>query len=776
MMTKWRYYCLIVLCGCLPLTALAERFWGTVRDAQSNVPLPQVEIKDLYGKVLAHTDEEGLFSVEVSAKKLEIVAFLQGYAQKKVVLAAEKQQDLRLSPLSTSLKTLTVTAVRERRGNNAFTYSVNDVRGIANLTGELDVMRYMQVMPGVSQGMEGGMGFYVRGAGNGNNRVELDGVTISAPTHLFGLFSTFQADIVDKLTFQMGGISAASGDLTSSLLKIETPKPSMDKYKTSFSLSPLMAGASVQGYVVKNKLSFHVAGRSSLLYPEFLLLKTIIGKDNISGSFEPQVQDGYAKLYWQVNRKHAVEMMLYGSHDYLDYQPEYIDKYAQVYGSKMRWDNSLSKLQWNFNPSPQTRLVTTAYLSGFSSLQEGREVTPTGLGQGAAVGSVKNERGVRSQLFTQLGKIALNGGVDLRNQLFRPALQTTFLDAKRSRAKDVNYTTSQTSLFTEAEYKDERYKLKGGLRYTLYKDAAEQSSHYLDVRLHSSTFLTKNAGVEVTFDRLSQFQHSLEGLPVGWALDLVVPASQTLRPELSHQFYAGGFWGNDTYYATLGAYYRNLSNVVRYKSLLNLFVVQNVSWKQDVTQGEGRSYGLELWLEKRKGRWTGSFAYTLSRTTRQFELVNDGEAFPFKLDRTHNLNLQAQCLVKANEHSEQRFNTSVYFSSGNNMTVPQSTYIAEDLPYWNTETGAIYGNLYHYHAQTRTQMSKVNAYRLDNYLRVDVGYSLMWKHRKWNHELTFSVYNLLMRNNPYLVFHEDEKWKQLSLLSLVPSIRWEVHF
>ena len=92
MMTKWRYYCLIVLCGCLPLTALAERFWGTVRDAQSNVPLPQVEIKDLYGKVLAHTDEEGLFSVEVSAKKLEIIAFLQGYAQKKVVLAAARPQ------------------------------------------------------------------------------------------------------------------------------------------------------------------------------------------------------------------------------------------------------------------------------------------------------------------------------------------------------------------------------------------------------------------------------------------------------------------------------------------------------------------------------------------------------------------------------------------------------------------------------------------------------------------------------------------------------------
>jgi hypothetical protein len=775
MMNRLRYYYLILLC-CLPLTALAEHFEGVVRDAHSRVPLPKVEILSHQGKVLTQTDSIGRFELEQEAEQLEIIVFLQGYAQKKVVIKTGGVHDISLSPLGKSLSTLTVTAVRERRGNNAFTYSTNEVKGIATLTGETDVMRYMQVLPGVAQGMEGGMGFYVRGGGNGNNRVELDGVTISAPTHLFGLFSTFHADIVDKSTFQMGGISAASGDLLSSLLKIETPKPNLERYQLSASLSPLMVGASLQGYLVKHKLSFQLAGRSALLRPEYLLAKKIAGAENVSGDFNPQVQDGYAKLFWAIHPKHSLEMMLYGSHDQLKYEPE-IEDYTTSNSIHLGWDNSVAKLQWNYQPTLGTRLVTTAYSSKFTSIQEQREFTIRGLSGGMGLGSEKYERAIRSQLFTRWRSIAINGGVDVRALSFKPAMQKTYLNHYDAIVRQSDYRTSQSSLFTEAEYQDTRYKLKGGLRYTFYKDAAKHPSHHLDVRLQGSTFLTRNAGVEVTFDRLSQFQHSLEGLPVGWALDLMVPASQQLPTELSHQYYVGGFWGNDTFYATLGGYYRHLSHIATYKSLLNLFAVHNVSWEEDVAAGKGASYGLELWLEKRKGRWTGSMAYTLSRTTRQFAEINRGLRFPFKFDRTHNLNVQSQYLLKASERREQRFHTGLYFSSGHNMTIPVATYSAEDLPFWETtSSSSTHNHLYSFHANYRTQMSKVNEYRVANYLRLDVGYSVLWKRRTWQHELTFSLYNVLNRKNPYLVFHEEDRWKQLSLLSIIPSIRWELRF
>ena len=180
----------------------------------------------------------------------------------------------------------------------------------------------------------------------------------------------------------------------------------------------------------------------------------------------------------------------------------------------------MAKLQWNYQPTLETRLVTTAYSSKFTSIQEQREFTIRGLSGGMGLGSEKHERAIRSQLFTRWRSIAINGGVDVRALTFKPAMQKTYLNHYDAIVRQSDYRTSQSSLFTEAEYQDNRYKLKGGLRYTYYTDAAKHSSHHLDVRLQGSTFLTRNAGVEVTFDRLSQFQHSLEGLPVGWGTRL----------------------------------------------------------------------------------------------------------------------------------------------------------------------------------------------------------------------------------------------------------------
>lgn len=752
------------------------RFSGVVRDKSTLTPLSHVELRSVQGKVLAQTDAQGHFVIEEEKQLLDVVVFLRGYAQQRITLH-HQDTEVFLTRLGKQLETVTITAVREKRGNNIFTYSPNEVKHIATLAGETDIMRYMQVLPGVSQGMEGGMGFYVRGAGNGNNRVELDGVPITAPTHLFGLFSTFPADIVEKSTFQMGGISAASGDLLSSLLKVETPRPDLQHYHAAASVSPLMLGGSVQGYLFKKgHLSFQLAGRTSLLRPEFLLTRLILGKENVEGDFNPQVQDGYAKLFWKIHPKHTLEMMVYGSHDKLAYEPNYVPD-EENFGFSLGWDNSVAKLQWNYSPSSTWRWSTMAYNSNFTSLQQQQQKTFHGLQGGLSLGAEKRERAVRSQLFGQLGHIVFNGGIDARWQQFHPVMQKVYLNLFHSVEQRNDYATTLSSAFAEGEYTDHTYKLKAGLRYTLYNNAQSASSHHLDVRLQGSAFLTPHAGVEVTFDRLTQFQHSIEGLPLGWALDLLVPASSSLPPELSHQAYAGGFWGNDDWYATLGAYYRHLQRVTSYQSLLNLFSVHNVSWEEDVVSGKGASYGMELWIEKRRGRWTGSLAYTLSRTTRQYAGLNHGASFPFKFDRTHNLNVQAQYLVRDSEKKAQHFNAALYFSSGHNMTVPVSVYQSADLPYWETMgISNLHNDLYDYHSSYRTEMSSINGYRLRPYFRIDVGYSFLWKHRTWHHELTLSLYNVLNQKNPYLVFHEDGAWKQLSLLSIVPSIRWEVHF
>ena len=675
------------------------------------------------------------------------------------------------------LKEVTVMGYRVNRGNNSFTYTPKDIGKILTLTGEPDVMRMLQILPGISQGMEGGMGFYVRGAGNGNSRVELEGVPISAPTHLLGIFSTFPSDIVDRSTFQMGGFDASSGDYLSSLLKIETLTPETSHHHSSLSISPLMLGGSVEGYMVKDRLSFQVAGRTSLLGTEYKLLNRMLSEDNrISGGISPQIQDLYGNIYWRISPCHGMKVMLYGSHDYFDYNSEEAELSQSAAAFQLGWDNRVTQVKWIYDSSNNFKIQTSAYYTSFKNNRKSETIDIDYNRQGVLLGSEEREYTLRSQLTTILRSVLVNVGVDYRYQMCSPIKQNILIDAVREASNQTLYHTSIVSLFGEGVVQSEKYKLKGGLRYNLFLDDIHQAHYDVDIHLLGSTFLTHQIGLEATFDRLTQFRHTLEGLPVGWALDLRIPASNAFPPEVSNQFYLGAFGGNSDIYASVGGYFKFLNNLTSYNSFLNQFSTSNISWEEDLLSGKGESYGLELWVEKRNSRWTGSLAYTLSGTTRRFEGINGGNPYPFKFDRPHNINIQSQYVTFQSNSREQHANVALYLSSGNNLTIPLQSYEGIELPYWSTRgRGGIYvPPMQEYHATVRTQMSSVNGYRLSPYIRVDAGYTFLWQRGNRKNELTLSVFNLLNRKNPYLIFYEKGLWKQLSILPIVPSIRWKM--
>lgn len=768
-------YCILSILLLMFLSVKAQQFAATVKDKQTNSALENVSV--VYdGKEVAATNSSGFFSFVLPAnqKTLRVLLYGYGYQKKQITLNADADTIIYLEPLSQKLGEVTVTTYRAKRGNNTFTYTSADVKNIITVAGETDIMRYMQILPGVSQGMEGGMGFYVRGAGSGNSRVELDGIPIVAPTHLFGLFSTFHSDIVEKSVFQMGGISAASGNLLSSLLQIQTVTPRKDKYGGSVSVSPLMLGGALQGYILKNKLSFQLAARTSLLKPEFELLKKIT---DVSGEFTPQIQDFYTKLHWEINPRQSLNALLYASHDYFSYIPEPEENSTNT-DLAFGWDNRAAKLLWTYTVNDRIKTETSAYYTHFNAKQRRREYSKAPKTQyGILFGSDKKEVALSHRLVYEKDFLSTNAGIDYRKQRFRPVVQKIALSSENEVNKTQSYNTSITSLFLESEYgKEYRYKLKGGLRYNLFESGGKKHSDF-ETRFYSSVFLTSNIGVEATYDFLTQFQHTLEGLPVGWALDLIVPATDKFRPEKSSQYYIGAFAGNANYHLTLGVYYKQLRNLTSYKSLLNQFSPQNVSWEEDVVQGKGTSYGLEMWIEKRNGRLTGSLAYTLSRATRQYAEINRGNPFPFKFDRPYNLNLQLQYVTAKTSKSQHSCNLSLYLSSGNKTTIPVSSYKSEELPFWNLRTGGIYVPPQEdYHASVRTEMSAMNDYALPAYFRIDAGYKILFKGRKRDSELSLSVFNILNRRNPYLVFYEKGKWNQLSLLPVIPSVNWRMIF
>lgn len=762
---------------------VAQSYQGVVRDGETGHSLPRVILRTDRGRYLAETNSTGHFAFDYEADSLSAVLFAEGYRQRIVQLRAGSRGEFTLLPFGSELEEVTVTSLRTSRGNSSFDYTPADAKKIVTVLGEADPLRYLQVLPGVSPGMEGGLSYFVRGAGNSNNRVELDGVPVMAPTHLFGFFSVFPSDVLAKSTFQMGGITASSGDFLSSLLRLETHQRQAQRYTGSISLSPIVLGGSLRGPIVKNKLSIQVAGRTSLLRQEFLLLKSILGRDKETGEeqikddFNPQVQDLYAKLYWAISPQHTLDVLIFGSHDYFDYKPKVDDSQGIFSRVTLSWDNRLAKLRWQYTPSALLRFETLAYYSDFRSDQGNVQLSNDPKAQRQFFGAKHLEQALQSQFVAELTGIQLSGGLSLRLREHHPLIRLAGVGSEGQSGDHEVIRSQLYSAFAEGSYQTSTYSLKGGLRYDAYRDGGKNLLHSLDVRLKGTLQLTPSIGLEASFDRLSQYQHTLEGLPIGWALDLVVPASRQFLPERAHQGYVGGFWGDDTYYATLGAYYKELSHVTAHRGGINQFTTRNVRWHEDLLQGRGRSFGLELWVEKRKGRLTGTLAYTLSRTTRHFAELNEGKTFPFANDRTHNLSMQAQYETIRRARSGQAFTLSFAFSSGTNMTLPVTVYRAEELPFWDTQSGGIHvPPKQNYHATTRTAMTSVNGYRLPYYLRLDAGYTFRWQRTRLRHELTISVYNVLNRHNAFLTFYDDDRWKELSIMPLIPSIRWETRF
>lgn len=678
---------------------------------------------------------------------------------------AHSQVDSTAIKHKVELSEITVNAKSVSRNNN-YTYFPDAAKNLTTPLGGSDIMRYVATLPGVSQGMEGGMGFYVRGGNNGNNRIELDGVPVYGSTHLFGFFSTFSSDIIQSTNFRTGGIPASSGDMLASLTEIKTLSPDTNQFTGKYSLSPFMTSASIN-LPINKKIAIISAGRISLLWPEYLLIKSIT---NTETDFNPQIGDFYIKVIDKINNNHRLSASTYVSSDYFLFA---ISNLKML----MNWGNLNGRLGWDWKMNEKMQLQTFFYYNHFYSGQKQtyfNDELRTDLTSNLLAQSSLTEEVLQSSLHFKINNININTGLSLKNQYFEPLTQEV-LTSKQNNILVFNNNLSTQSIiaFGEVNYQKDQLNITLGLRENLF--LSQPKGQFLtDIRFNSTYILKNNIGFEVSYDLLSQTHHSLEGLPVGWSLDLLVPANEYFKPEISNQIYIGSFWSNKTYMISGGFYYKEMNNLVSYINPINAFSAQNASWKDGVTSGKGKSYGMELRVTRKLNRLNSELSYTLSNTTRQFDLINDGKPFPFKFDRRHILNFNNQLITKKLNNKEQRFNFCLSYYTGNKATIPIGEYKGIPPPYWtiyhNTPVNSIQNEM----SNSRQIMSEVNGYTLSDYFRIDVGYSFIKKTKHSTRELTLGLYNILNRQNPYLIFYQDNSWKQLSILPIIPSIEWSI--
>jgi len=644
-------------------------------------------------------------------------------------------------------------------------YTPEQAANTISVFGEPDVLRHISSFPGVSQGLEGTMGLFVRGGDTGGNRVLFDGVPIYSSSHLFGMLASIPAELADEVDFYPGGIPSCFGNASSSVTVITPKRPLESKSETFTALSPYLAGISLSRKTSET-FGFQCSARTSLV-PIAAHFGLPLFTDDIA--FDGSLYDAAAKLEWSPDRVNSVDVMLYSTRD----SYSFIGPYS-VYSKD--WSEHAIKAGWAHAITDAVSMDSKIYALTFNSGQG--QSSSYGLNNLFSSLSIRNRR---YELCAQscaedLGReMTTRLGIDYRLLVFSPSAATIVYEASESgdnSRREVFY-SNLLSLIWDWEHFGETLHIRAGIRPGLCFTGA--SGALFDCDGHFSAGLSVNdwLRLDIAADRLVQYSHTLEGLPTGWAIDTHIPANPVFPQESSNQVYLGAScdhaFTKTRLTGTAGLYIRHMDNLVSYKKATNVFYQYNTAWEQSACTGEGISRGVEL-----SASWTGvrhgiDCSYTLSKTDRTYPEINAGNPFPFKYDRRHILNLESSFDVT----SRQKAVVSVEYASGNLETLPVSVYEGETPPYWNPgQIGYSFSKDFYDNMYSRLEMSPRNGFRLPDYFRLDLSYTFKFHKKKSDSELTFSVYNVTNRHNPCAVFIERGEWKTLSLLPIMPSVRW----
>ena len=659
-----------------------------------------------------------------------------------------------------NLRQLTVLG-QKHNANNNYEFSTEKSKTIVTLAGENDVLRYLGTLPGVTPGLEGSLGFFVRGSNTGNNRIELDGVPVYGNTHFFGLLSAFHPDIIENVNFFSGSFPATSGDFSSALVQIKTITPDTLARHSKFNISPYFVGYSSNGKL-KNNIAYTFASRFSLIGLEFQLLKTLINNEM---KLAPYVGDLYLKLnFGPANEKMYVSA--YWNNDYYKYN-------LATSTSIVNCGNGFINFNREKIYHPDLKLETSAYLNTFFS------------GQTMKMTEDKSEISIKSRIFEfslqnnlsyTISNCIFDAGINLKHRTYHPASEKVLSGISQMNVFDDSYSNLLFTLYATATYDFKLAKLTAGLRQNLYFDENYRIVPFTDFAINSIFNLTSKTTITLSYDHISQSQHTLEGLPTGWSVDLIVPADSKLPIETTNQLY----FGESTNYKFLnfsaGIFLKSMKHLVSYINTLSVFNPQNTSWEEEVTYGSGQSYGFECRIEKTGKRYNGALSYTWSKTNRNFSAINDGLTFPFKYDRENVLNFNNQFLLFKTKKSTNNLHLTLSYSTGHRETVNIGQYSGYPLPYWNIMGTGELNYVMSRYANYRDLMTPINGYILPFYLRVDLGYSKTVKKKNTTRELFLGVYNVLNRRNPYLIANDFGTWKQLSFFPIMPSISWTISF
>ncbi len=759
-----------------PLAAQAKfTISGYVTEKGSRENLPGVAIFQANTNIATTSNAYGFYSITLPAKdSVQLIFAFLGYANESKTIKLDRNITLNIDLQSTSqLAEVEVVgnkteAISEDVLMSKIDVPIDKIKDIPALFGEKDVLKVIQLMPGVQKGSEGNSGFYVRGGGPDQNLIILDDATVYNAFHLFGFFSLFNGDALKSVELTKGGFPARYGGRLSSVLDMQMKDGNKEKIHGEVGIGLISSRFTVEGPLIKNKCSFLVSGRrtylDALIYPA-------LPKNRKAGYY---FYDLNAKINYVLSGKDRIYLSGYFGKDKFSakLREEVI---ANSFG--IGWGNATATARWNHLFTDKlfanTSLIFTDY-----NLDVATEYSDD-----VNTFSLLYTSGIRDYSFkTSFDYIPgpqhyIKFGVQSIYHRFRPGatvLKNSLAEVDFKEAK--LFEAFESAVFIEDDWKvNNRLRMNAGVRLTSFI-IKNKNALNPEPRFSARFLLTKDLSVKASYALMNQYMHLLSNTGIGLPTDLWVPATEK-APYMTSQQGALGLskdFFKEGLDLSVEGYYKKMDNVLGYKEGASFLSVgennESVSWEENVVSGQGWSYGGELLLRKNTGKFTGWIGYTLSWTQLQFDELNFGKKFFARYDRRHDISVVG--VYKIN--SRITLSATWVYGTGNAITLPLNSYMANTYGKPHTSGNPTILNQQAQYA-VQDYGPQRNAYRMSPYHRMDLGIQFHKVRRKYTRTLEVGIYNVYNRQNPFFYYIDtkangEQKLMQVSLFPVIPSI------
>lgn len=768
---------------------------GYLTDAASGESLISAALVEQISGLGAVSNNYGFYTLTLPSGEVSLEYSYIGYEPMTMSLQLTRDTliHVALRPSAEFLSGATVTASRSEIGvrgtqMSAIEIPVHQIKHVPALAGEVDVIKAVQLLPGVQSGTEGSAGLYVRGGGPDENLLLLDGVPIYNVNHMMGFFSVFNADAIKNVTLYKGSFPARFGSRISSILDVRMKDGNDREYHGSASIGLLSARFQVEGPIVKGKTTFNLSARRTyydvLSQPLIAFYQRTWGEgERASGGY--YFYDVNAKLTHKFSNRDKLYFSYYMGDDRVYARIRMID---ESYTNKLKlgwnWGNIVASARWNHVFGPRLFVNTTLNYTQY------RHSLDIGGNESYAGGTDGNDMSLKyHSLINDISAAAdfeynpspahdIRFGATYIRHAFRPSITTIrFAEGGQGSGQaavdttfgDKNLYTGEAAAYLEDNWSLTRWlKVNLGLRYAMY-DTDGQIYHSLEPRVSLRALITGDLSLKASWSRMSQSVHMLSNSNISLPTDLWVPVTSRVLPMHSDQAAAGVFYSVGPVDLSVEGYYKTMDNVLEYREGASFFGSTS-GWEDKVAMGRGWAYGVEFLAQKKTGKLTGWIGYTWSKTMRLFDregnIINLGQPFPAKYDRRHDLSITAA--YELNRHVD--FAATFIFGTG--ICGSLATQTINVLP--------AYEEAYHTLLWPTTPVDYLegrNNYRMPSYQRLDLGVNFKRTFGNGHHRtISVSVYNAYNRNNPFLVYRDGSKFKQLSIFPIMPSLAYTYEF